>query len=346
MVVDHTHLQRLFAECADGKTLSRENFGKVLVNEVIDQVLKQAHDVTHERWNDLVELGVLDEVWEACFGAEKTSIGYKEYVSVFESDDREKSEVEKLVDLCSEDEALQHQVFDLEQCLQAEKDKRAAADFLNEESAERMRELEEQVESSQVEIERLHAQLKEVENLRAKLKNVDSEHRLLKRDFDLVFATNKKVQKKMEQAELENRSLRKTIVHMANQLQENERQVKEQAESIQSSPTSASSSDGQNSWSNANQQSPEQPPKSPAHMVWDPAVRALVPITGENLRNKNYRNRKSNRNHNRSSNKRRNNNTGNGRLISPFPRRYTSSHIPRYRRKYEMNELSRIQSSV
>jgi hypothetical protein len=79
-----------------------------------------------------------------------------------------------------------------------------------------------------------------------------------------------------------------------------------------------------------------------------------VPITGENLRNRNCRNRKSNRSHHvsvqnnhRSNNKRRNNNSmGNGRLISPFPRRYTSSHIPRYRRKYEMNELSRIQSSV
>jgi len=344
MVVDHIHLQRLFSQCGDGKTLSRPNFGKVLGSEVVDHVLKQVHDVTHERWNHLVEMGVLDDVWEAFFGNEKTSIGFKEYLSVFESEEDEKSEVDKLVDLCSEDKALKNQVFDLEQCLQSEKDKRAAADFLNEESAERTRELEEELESAQVEIERLQNQLKEVENLRARMKNMDSEQRLLKRDFDLVFATNKTVQKKMEKAELENRSLRKTIVHMANQLQENERQVKEQAESIQSSP-SASSSDDQNTWSNANQQTEQEKPKPPAHMVWDPAVRALVPITGENVRNKNYRNRKSNRNQNRNHNKRRNN-AGNGRLISPFPRRYTSSHIPRYRRKYEMNELSRIQSSV
>jgi len=34
-----------------------------------------------------------------------------------------------------------------------------------------------------------------------------------------------------------------------------------------------------------------------------------------------------------------------GRLVSPFPRRYTSSHIPRYRRKYEMNEIRKIRQN-
>merc|ERR550539_527762 len=74
------------------------------------------------------------------------------------------------------------------------------------------------------ELTALRQQAKELESLKTKVKNMESEHRLLKRDFDLVFATNKSVQKKMERAELENHALRKTIVTLANQIEKIERE--------------------------------------------------------------------------------------------------------------------------
>merc|ERR1719285_930334 len=76
------------------------------------------------------------------------------------------------------------------------------------------------------------------------------------------------------------------------------------------------------------------------HMVWDPAVRALVPITGEDRRNM-----RQNGSKNKGKKKYGRDQSGvsNGRLISPFPRRYTSSHLPRYRRKFEMTEKNRYE---
>merc|ERR550539_432794 len=76
----------------------------------------------------------------------------------------------------------------------------------------------------ETELKALRQQAKELDSLKTKVKNMESEHRLLKRDFDLVFATNKSVQKKMERAELENHALRKTIVTLANQIEKIERE--------------------------------------------------------------------------------------------------------------------------
>merc|ERR550539_1740517 len=79
----------------------------------------------------------------------------------------------------------------------------------------------------ETELKALRQQAKELDSLKTKVKNMESEHRLLKRDFDLVFATNKSVQKKMERAEMENHSLRKTIVTLANQIEKIEREKKD-----------------------------------------------------------------------------------------------------------------------
>lgn len=331
-------LENTFHHFADVGQLSKAEFSKAVSEEVIGRVLKRVNIATNERWNDLVEIGVPNEVWEACFGINTVSVGFKEFESVFETDEESsKSEIEKLVDLISQDEALRNQIEDLEHCLQHQKDMTAASDMLLDEHNEKMLQLEQELEVYRKENKELKAQVKSGENLRNKLKNMDSEYRLLKRDFDLVFATNKSVQKKAEKAELENRTLRKTIVHMASQLEKLERLEKQNNQSApQGSPSPSSSSDDQ-SWNSDTSNTQSQ------HMVWDPAVRSLVPITGENLKNKFHR-KDGRRNSNRGSFKNKRRDNGNGRLVSPFPRRYTSSHIPRYRRKYEMNELSRFQS--
>eukprot|EP00492_Amphilonche_elongata_P001517 TRINITY_DN1955_c0_g1_i1.p1 TRINITY_DN1955_c0_g1~~TRINITY_DN1955_c0_g1_i1.p1 ORF type:complete len:172 (+),score=27.98 TRINITY_DN1955_c0_g1_i1:202-717(+) len=100
----------------------------------------------------------------------------------------------------------------------------AAADIVVEEQEEKLKDQEADLAKIKRENEQLQKQAKELEALKAKVKNMESEHRLLKRDFDLVFATNKSVQKKMERAELENHALRKTIVTLANQIEKIERE--------------------------------------------------------------------------------------------------------------------------
>merc|ERR1719499_2083486 len=186
--------------------------------------MKKAHVDTLERWSDLTELGVLNEVFDATFGGNTERISFNSLCTMFESKtEDDNTEIEKLLDLLSEDEALRNQMFDLEQCLQSNKDMLAASDILVEEQGEKVKSLEEGLSLKNRTVEQLRQQVKELENLKTKVKNMESEHRLLKRDFDLVFATNKSVQKKMERAELENRSLRKTIITLASQMDKIER---------------------------------------------------------------------------------------------------------------------------
>lgn len=341
-------LERAFKEFSVDGLLPKKSFADAVVGEIVDLVLKKANDVTVERWEDLKSIGALNEVWEACFG-ECRGINYNDYVSVFKTHAmEEKSEVEKLVDLCSEDDiALRNQIVDLELCLQNEKDLLAGTDIMLEEQTEKNRLGWDEFEKTKLEVDSLTQRLSEFEALRAKIKTMDSEQRLLKRDFDLVFATNKSVQKKMEKAEMENRSLRKTIVHMASQLEKVEREQKEQCKTVGEIKHQEVESVSLEGWNKNNNHNPKQP-----HLVWDPAVRALVPITAETVKapkkNPHHHNNKRTPQFNNHKKKRWNdqNNLNNGRLISPFPRRYTSSHIPRYRRKYEMSELSRVQNAL
>jgi len=146
----------------------------------------------------------------------------------------------------------------------------------------------------------------------------------------------------MEKSELENRALRKTIVALANQMEKIEREHKKDP------PVEASDKDKEVPGTGHNhvlQQSPK--PKKlhnvnwnrekPSNFyVWDPAVRSLVPIRNTLGRKKHVKGRNRN-----NMTGRRNEDDSSSRVISPFPRRYTSSHIPRYRRKYEMCELKR-----
>jgi len=339
-------LETAFKKFSVDGLLPKKSFADAVVGEIVDLVLKKANDVTVERWEDLKSIGVLNEVWEACFG-ECRGIKYNDYVSVFKTDAmEEKSEVEKLVDLCSEDEALRNQIVDLEQCLQNEKDLLAGTDIMLEEQTEKNRLGQDELEKTKLEVDCLTRRLSEFETLRAKIKTMDSEQRLLKRDFDLVFATNKSVQKKMEKAEMENRALRKTIVHMASQLEKAEREQKEQCKTVGEIEHQEVESVSLEGWNKNNNNNPKQP-----HLVWDPAVRALVPITAETIKapkKKPHHHNKRTPQFNNHKKKRWNDhdNLNNGRLISPFPRRYTSSHIPRYRRKYEMSELSRVQNAL
>lgn len=360
--------------------LEKDQFQHVLVEEIVDSALKKAHYDTLQRWEDLTQLGVVDEVWDACFGYEKKHVSFDELLTVFEAQGEQKSEAEKLLDLCSEDEALRNHVYDLEQCLQSNKDMLAAADIMVEEQAEKLKALEEESLKTRRENEQYEKQSKELETLKTKVKNMESEHRLLKRDFDLVFATNKSVQKKMERSELENHALRKTIVTLANQIEKIEREKNDGANFTVTSPpavlplqiTNESlntqvSCSTQPAFIPTNDQamqnfysvSPQPPqPVQPPHMVWDPSVRALVAITGEPLSHRapprasrivqpastpvkrktkkpKYQGIPGSENSGGSAA------ISNGRLISPFPRRYTSSHLPRYRRKFEMTEKSR-----
>merc|ERR1719499_1503341 len=187
--------------------------------------MKKAHVDTLERWSDLTELGVLNEVFDATFGGNTERISFNSLCTMFESKtEDDNTEIEKLLDLLSEDEALRNQMFELEQCLQSNKDMLAASDILVEEQGEKVKSLEEGLSLKNRTVEQLRQQVKELENLKTKVKNMESEHRLLKRDFDLVFATNKSVHKKMERTEMENRSLRKTIISLANQMGKIERE--------------------------------------------------------------------------------------------------------------------------
>lgn len=327
-------------ENANSKLL-RKNFENALVGEIVELVLKKATDTTLERWEDLKDIGVLDEVWDACFGEECEAINFEDYISIFKAGPEEKSEVEKLVDLCRDDEALRNQVEDLEASLQNEKDLLAGTDILLEEQTTKNQHLTQQLEKAKSEVQCLTQRLDEFDSLRSKIKTMETEHRLLKRDFDLVFATNKSVQKKMEKAELENRTLRKTIVHMASQLEKVEREQKEATPKTTEFPQTENV-DPEN-WL----QTPQ--PSQQPHLVWDPAVRALVPITVETV--KGHKKKKHQKKRTPQFNNKKNrwndrDNHNNGRMISPFPRRYTSSHIPRYRRKYEMSELSRVQQNA
>lgn len=352
-------LQRNFDKYASNKSLEKEKFQHVLVEEIVDAALKKAQYDTLQRWEDLTQLGVLEEVWDACFGYETSTIQFQDLLTVFKQQGEEKSEAEKLLDLCSEDEALRNHVFDLEECLQSNKDMLAASDILVEEQGEKMKNMEKELRARSRDVERMKKREKELEALKMKQKNMESEQRLLKRDFDLIFATNKSVQKKMERLENENRALRKTIITLANQLEKNEREKFEAGITSVTSPIAAPvtvipafqvptndtlnvqistqagnyvpQTEGQYAHTYTTQ---EYVPEKPPHMVWDPAIRALVPITGDARKNK-----RKEKGKNRWKD---NSGVSNGKLISPFPRRYTSSHLPRYRRKFEISEKSRF----
>lgn len=358
-------LQRNFDKYASNNLLEKDKFQHVLVEEIVDAALKKAQHDTLQRWEDLTQLGVLEEVWDACFGYETSKVQFEDLMTVFKKNEEEKSEAEKLLDLCSEDEALRNHVFDLEECLQSNKDMLAASDILVEEQGEKMKNMEEELRKRRRDAERIKKQEKELEALKMKVKNMESEHRLLKRDFDLVFATNKTVQKRLERTETENHALRKTIITLANQLERNER---ERIDGGLTSPLAAPvtvipafqvpTSDSLNvqistpagnfipqtegPYAQAYTTSSYDPTPSyetapntkPPHMVWDPALRSLVPITGDARKNK----RRDGKGKKRWKD---NSGVNNGKLISPFPRRYTSSHLARYRRKFEINEKTR-----
>jgi len=363
-----TRLQRNFDKYAVNNFLEKNKFQHVLVEEIVDAALKKAQCDTLQRWEDLTQLGVLEEVWDACFGFETSKVQIEDLMTaVFKKNDEEKSEAEKLLDLCSEDEALRNHVYDLEECLQSNKDMLAASDILVEEQGEKMKNMEEELRKRRRDAERMKKQEKELEALKMKVKNMESEHRLLKRDFDLVFATNKTVQKRLERTETENQALRKTIITLANQLEKNER---ERMDGGMTSPLAAAPvtvipafqvptndalnvqistqaggfvpQDGQYAQTYTTSNYDPAPSTKPPHMVWDPAIRSLVPITGDQARKNKRRDGKGK--------KRWKDNSGvnNGKLISPFPRRYTSSHLARYRRKFEITEKSRYdkQSTV
>jgi len=354
-------LEKNFTKLSSNGHLEKSKFQHVMVEEVVDSAIKKAQYDTLQRWQDLTELGVLGEVWDACFGFEKKYISFTELLQVFEAQGESKSEAEKLLDLCSEDEALRNHVYDLEHDLQSNKDMLAAADIMVEEQEEKLKDQAADLAKIKRENEQLQKQAKELEALKAKVKNMESEHRLLKRDFDLVFATNKSVQKKMERAELENHALRKTIVTLANQIEKIERekndgmagfatagaviplQMANDALNTQIPCSPQAAFITQNDQTMQTFQMPYTPPvQKQTHMVWDPAVRALVPITGGDERRAQRQN--SNKNHNKIKKKYRDQSgVNNGRLISPFPRRYTSSHLPRYRRKFEQTEKSRFE---
>lgn len=353
-----------FKKFAHDGELSRENFGDVIIEEVLESAYKKTHDVTLQRWQDLMEIGVLDEVWNACFG-ESHSVNFEEFVEKAFEGNGEKSEAEKLLDLCSEDEALRNQVNDLEQCLQSNKDMLATTDILLEEQMEKTKEREELLAKQEKDLQAFRQQVKELESLKTKVKNMESEHRLLKRDFDLVFATNKSVQKKMERAELENRSLRKTIITLAGQMDKIERNATDQPVTTpvitapiqapeiiqQAQPVNAyvPQQEGEHvvNWNLNNQ----------PHMVWDPSVRSLVPITGNvkyrkphnghQVHNQGQQNpcMQQRKRHKKKQWQPNDAAYSNGRLINRFPRRYTSSHLPRYRRKYEMTEYNRFEQN-
>jgi myosin heavy subunit len=298
-------LERNFKKLSSNGFLEKVKFQEVMVEEVVDSAIKKAQYDTLQRWEDLTQLGVLEEVWDACFGFEKKYISFTELLAVFETTDEHKSEAEKLLDLCSEDEALRNHAYDLEQCLQSTKDMLAAADIMVEEQGEKLKALEEEMLKTKRECEQLQKQSKDLEVMKTKVKNMESEHRLLKRDFDLVFATNKSVQKKMERAELENHALRKSYVTLANQIEKIEREKADGAiTNFTASPATAVmplhlanantqvSGSTQPAFIPTNDQamqnfysvSPQPPqPVQPPHMVWDPSVRALVAITGEPL---------------------------------------------------------------
>lgn len=351
-------LERNFKKLSSNGFLEKVKFQEVMVEEVVDSAIKKAQYDTLQRWEDLTQLGVLEEVWDACFGFEKKYISFTELLAVFETTDEHKSEAEKLLDLCSEDEALRNHAYDLEQCLQSNKDMLAAADIMVEEQGEKLKALEEEMLKTKRECEQLQKQSKDLEAMKTKVKNMESEHRLLKRDFDLVFATNKSVQKKMERAELENHALRKTIVTLANQIEKIEREKADGAitnftaspatavmplhlanDTLNNSVTPQATFIPQNDHTLQNFSVAFSPVQQPPHMVWDPAVRALVPITGDARRAL----RQNNSKHKGKKKYRDQSEVSNGRLISPFPRRYTSSHLPRYRRKFEMTEKNRYE---
>jgi len=359
-------LERNFKKLSSNGFLEKVKFQEVMVEEVVDSAIKKAQYDTLQRWEDLTQLGVLEEVWDACFGFEKKYISFTELLTVFEAQDEHKSEAEKLLDLCSEDEALRNHAYDLEQCLQSNKDMLAAADIMVEEQAENLKAMEEELKKTKRECDQLQKQAKDLEAMKTKVKNMESEHRLLKRDFDLVFATNKSVQKKMERAELENHALRKTIVTLANQIEKIEREktdggvmnfatsptatvlpVQLTNDTLNSqvtlcSPQAAFIPQNDQTMQNFSVEFPA-PVQQPPHMVWDPAVRALVPITGDGRRHSRQNNKNHNHNHKGKKKYREQSGVSNGRLISPFPRRYTSSHLPRYRRKFEMTEKNRYE---
>jgi hypothetical protein len=383
-------LEQNFKKFAQKGLLYRENFEDILLEEVLELVTKKAYAVTEQRWQDLSKIGVPDEFWTATYGPDCERICFEELLKVFERQGVEgKSEVEKLMDLCSEDEALRNQIVDLEQSLQSSQDMLAATDILLEEQTEKVTIQEQEIFQSKKEIEHLQKQLKELEIIRTRVKNMESEHRLVKRDFDLVFATNKSVQKKMEKVDLENRALRKTIIALANQMEKLEREHQgDQTEGLQTNIKYDSNATP----------APRINEGARTHLVWDPSVQGLVPIIDPeqmNLNNNNNNNNNHNHNnnysgggkknsykkhrnhhhhhhhhhhhkghhhHNHHHNNNHNNNNHNhnnhhhgggnnhkshnsGRLVSPFPRRYTSSHIPRYRRKYEMNEIRKIRQN-
>merc|ERR1719499_2624781 len=130
--------------------------------------MKKAHVDTLERWSDLTELGVLNEVFDATFGENTEAINFQSLCTMFESKtEDDNTEIEKLLDLLSEDEALRNQMFDLEQCLQSNKDMLAASDILVEEQGEKVKSLEEGLSLKNRTVEQLRQQVKELENLKS-----------------------------------------------------------------------------------------------------------------------------------------------------------------------------------
>lgn len=371
-----------FNKLAVNGQLERAQFEDCIIEEVMNLAMQKAHNDTLERWVDLTDLGVLMEVWDATFGESTESINFNTLGKVFEkTSEDENTEAERLVDLLSVDDALRNQLFDLEQCLQSNKDMLAASDILVEEQGEKVKSLGLTLEMQNNTVDILRKQVKELEALKTKVKNMESEHRLLKRDFDLVFATNKSVQKKMERTELENRSLRKTIISLANQMGKIERESSGilpnglPANCIPMvgvdpmapmTPVVACNANGFSPNLDQTILTPDcgqfmgPPMHDPStmtdqwgmqqrpHMVWDPAVRSLVPIVGGGHKPRRSSKKEKDFSDFDKMNKRKKKRNGdggsynNGKLISPFPRRYTSSHLPRYRRKFEMSEKSRF----
>jgi len=268
--------------------------------------------------------------------------------------------------------------------LQSQKDMLATTDILLEEQMEKTKERDATLSQQKNELTALRQQAKELESLKTKVKN-------------------------MERAELENRSLRKTIVTLAGQMDKIERSGVTTDQPVSSPIVQAplQATDLTQQAATVNAYVPQQDGdrmmnwnlNNPTHMVWDPAVRSLVPITGTMKYNNNRKSHHNNNNqgghhqpqhhqhqqqqqgghhqlgaagvqqgnpsprihqqqqqqqhhqrHKKHGNKKKQwqpNDAAysNGRLINRFPRRYTSSHLPRYRRKYEMTEYNRFEQN-
>jgi hypothetical protein len=160
------------------------------------------------------------------------------------------------------------------------------------------------------------------------------------------------------------KALRKTIVTLANQMQKNEHDRSDPTgfPQIASPPPTmfpqvSPPGDGNlqmpyifpdllNNMQNLTPFMPQPKIEAP-HMVWDPAKRSLVSVSGKiqcEMPIQNFTPRNQRKKESKGRNKNRRDGLNNGKLISPFPRRYTSSHLPRYRRKFEISEKNRYEN--